>query len=257
MVLWSCIARNDDIMVEAGGDTSDGSVSITAKELLDRDPTPGWEFHTQSRRSHILGSSKMPPSSGGSSSILKWPSSANNRSKSPRLKGAKFHIYEKDMNGEYIVWIFACVYNPNNIQKTVVQTFLTKLISDTEYEREKNLEWLYGPMLACQESFGPMLRHYMMQVSHLSKYSELESHIENAREIMAKNIDLIMENETKAEDLNEEATKLQEMALVFQKRSHDVQRMKMWQNAKHGIVMGTAITAGVAIVTVPPLIALL
>ena len=250
-MLWTCVARNDIIMVEAGEDTSDGSISATARELLKKDATPGWEFHTQSRKSHILGSSGKPE---GSSSIIKWPS---NNNKSPRLKGAKFHVYEKDINGEYIVWVFACVYNPNNIQKNIVQIFLTKLISDTEHEREQDLRWLYGPKLACQESFGPMLRHYMMQVSHLAKYSELENHVENAKERMSKNIELILEREPKLEDLNDEATKLQDMAAVFQKNAEKVQRMKMWQNAKHGMVMGTAITAGIAIVTVPPLIALL
>lgn len=257
VVLWSCVARNETILVEAGGDSSDGSVSITAKELLNRDVTPGWEFHTQTRKSHILNSSEKSQGSkrgSSSSNILRWPSNSN---KSPRLKGAKFHVYEKDVNGEYIVWVFACVYNPNNIQKNIVQTFLTKLIADTDHEREQDLAWIYGPKLACQESFGPYLRHYMMQVSHLAAYTDLENHVENAKDRMSKNIELILEREPKLQDLHDEATKLQEMAIVFKRNSEKVQRMKMWHNAKHGLVMGTAITAGVALVAVPPIIALL
>ncbi|CAB9498095.1 expressed unknown protein [Seminavis robusta] len=250
-VLWSSISRNDTILVEAGDEGYEGAVSITAKELLNREPTPGWEFHTQQRRSHLRG--------GGNPFAMQWPLAKKSKShwKPPRLKGAKFHVYEKDNNGEYIVWVFASVYDPNNISKEVVQTFLTKLVDDTEHHRANDFEWLYGPTLACQDVFGPMLRHYMMQVSHLVKCSEIQKHVEVAREKMHKNIELLLERDEKIEDLNEEATRLQEMAVVFKKRAKDVKRMKMWQDAKHGLAVGMAITAGVALVTVPPLIALL
>lgn len=252
-VLWSCVARNDIILVESGEDTFDGGVSITAKELLNREPTPGWELYSQSRRSQIFRKSDED-----AKAKLKWPSrSSKSHWKAPRLKGAKFHVYEKDTDGEYIMWVFACVYDPNNISKDLVQTFLTKLVVDTEQCREKDFEWLYGPTLACQESFGPMLQHYMMQVSHLKKVASIEKHIESAKTQMHRNIELLLERDAKIEDLHEEATKLQEMAVVFQKKARDVKRMKMWQDAKHGMVMGMAITAGVALVTVPPLVALL
>ena len=251
-VLWSGITRNETILVECGEDSFDGGVCITAKELLNREPTPGWEFHTQSRRSHWKnGGDPM----GG---MLKWPSkSKSSHWKAPRLKGAKFHVYEKDCDGEYIVWVFACVYDPNNISKETVQTFLTKLVADTELHRQKDFEWLYGPQLAAQESFGPMLQHYMMQVSHLVKLSAVEKHLEAAKMQMHKNIELLLERDAKIEDLQAEANKLQEMAVVFQKRAKDVKRLKMWQDAKHGMALGMAITAGVALVTVPPLVALL
>jgi len=250
-VLWTGITRNETILVESGEDTFDGGVSITAKELLNRAPTPGWEFHTQSLRSQFM-------QNGGTKDMLKWPSAKKGTHyKSPRLKGAKFHVYERDSAGEYIVWVFACVYNPNNIAKTAVQTFITKLVEDTEMYREKDFEWLYGPTLACQESFGPMLQHYMMQVSHLIKCSAMEKHIETSKLRMSKNIELLLERDAKIEDLNAEANELQKMAVVFQKKARDVKRMKMWQDAKHGMVMGMAITAVVAMVTVPPLVALL
>lgn len=249
-VLWAGVARNDTILVEAGDEGYDGAVSITAKELLDREPTPGWEFHTQSRRSHMLGPGR------GHRFVPSWPKKKSHWTP-PRLKGAKFHVYERDADGEYIVWVFACVYDPNNIAKDVVQTFLTKLVVDTEACREDDFRWQYGPTLACQESFGPELRHYMMQVSHLIKYSAIEKHVETAREKMSRNIELLLERDIKIEDLNEEATHLQEMALAFKRKAKDVKRIQMWQHAKHGMALGIAITAGVAIVTVPPLIALL
>lgn len=251
-VLWTGITRNETILVESGEDSFDGAVSITAKELLAREPTPGWEFHTQSLRSQLM-------KNGSAMDVLKWtnPKKKGSHYKSPRLKGAKFHVYERDSAGDHVVWVFACVYNPNNISQNVVQTFLTKLVEDTDISREKDFEWLYGPTLACQESFGPMLQHYMMQVSHLVKCSEMEKHIETAKLRMSKNIELLLERDAKIEDLNAEANELQKMAVVFQKRAREVKRMKMWQDAKHGMVMGMAITAGVAMVAVPPLVALL
>jgi hypothetical protein len=257
-VLWTCIARNDTILVEAGEDAFDGSVSTTAKELLNREPTPGWEFHTQSR---VNCSLIHETNVGEKKKLLKWPSGRGGQGgthwRPQKLRGCKFHVYEKDCDGEYIVWVFACVYHHSIIQKDAVQSFLTKLVVDTDHIREKELEWLYGPTLACQESFGPTLRHYMMQVPHLAKISAMEKHMEAAREQMSKNIEMLLEREEKIEDLHQDATKLQEMATVFKKKAKHVRRAKMWQDAKHGLIMGTAITAGVAIVTVPPLIALL
>jgi Synaptobrevin len=250
-VLWACVARDDTILAEAGDEGYDGGVSITARELLNREPTPGWEFHTQSLRSHVLGPGL------GHRFVPSWPKKKKSHWTPPRLKGAKFHVYERDNDGEYIVWVFACVYDPNNISKDVVQTFLTKLVVDTEAYRADDFQWQYGPTLACQESFAPLLRHYMMQVSHLVKYSAIQKHVETAREKMSRNIELLLERDNKLEELNDEATHLQEMALAFKRRAKDVKRIHMWQNAKHGMVLGAAITAGVALVTVPPLIALL
>ena len=103
--------------------------------------------------------------------------------------------------------------------QNIVQAFLTKLVTDdTEHCREKEFAWLYGPTLACPESFRPLLRHYMMQVSHLEKYTALESHVETARARMEKNINLLLEREAKLEDLQEDATRLQEWLLCSRRR---------------------------------------
>ena len=50
---------------------------------------------------------------------------------------------------------------------------------------------------------------------------------------------------------------MRESAAVFKKNSKRLRRMKMWQDAKHGALIGAAVTAGIAIVVVPPLVALL
>jgi hypothetical protein len=47
------------------------------------------------------------------------------------------------------------------------------------------------------------------------------------------------------------------MSKQFKKHAKHVKRFKMIQNAKHGIIVGTAVTATAANVIVPPLVALL
>lgn len=59
------------------------------------------------------------------------------------------------------------------------------------------------------------------------------------------------------EDLNEEATRLEEMTKSFKKSAKRIRKVQMWQNAKYGLVVGTAVTGVVAVIVVPPLVALL
>jgi len=47
------------------------------------------------------------------------------------------------------------------------------------------------------------------------------------------------------------------MASQFQKRSMQARKFQMWQQAKFGMATGTAVTVGVAVVTVPPLVAVM
>jgi len=49
-ILWSSIARNETVVVEAAGEGMDYGVVRTAGELLSRSVTPGWEFHTEPRK---------------------------------------------------------------------------------------------------------------------------------------------------------------------------------------------------------------
>jgi len=54
--------------------------------------------------------------------------------------------------------------------------------------------------------------------------------------------------------LHEKSTTLQEMAAVFHKKARRLKRIQMWHNAKHGILLGTAVTA---VCVIPPLVVLL
>lgn len=220
---WSCVSRNETILVEAGEDNFDGQVTKIAQELMKKKPTPGWEFHCPLR--------------------------------SP-LRGVKFHVYEKDETGSLRIWAFSCVYD-KTVQRDQAQSFLEKIVALTQIQREEEYRWHHGDTLAAQESFAPILLQRMEEVSYMGRMAMVNEKVDSVKQVMANNIDLILERGEKLEDLNEEATRWEELASSFKKNARKLRRIQMWQNAKHGLVLGTAVTCGVAVLVVPPLIALL
>lgn len=203
--------------------------------LLEKKPTPGWEFITHHRR--IRSPVDHPPH--------------------PKLKGMKFHVYENNMDGLQI-WSVSAVYDPSSTVEAVqVQSFIQKIVTITEMFRDNDPSWKYGSALAAQKTFAPILMQRMEEVSYLGKMAMVNDQVESLKQIMARNIELILERGERLEQLQEESTHLQHMASIFKKRSTQVKRQMLWQNAKHGLVLGSAITAGVAVVVVPPLVAVL
>lgn len=237
-ILWSCVARNDIILAEAGEDNFDGAVGQTAQGLLRKKGTAGWEYH-----SHALSTGPRNP--------FRKDQDAGPQ----RLKGVKFHLH--DSESSHIVWVFAAVYNPLMVTLLEVQSFIEKIIGITEMSRDEDLVWRSGTLLACQPSFAPILLARMQDVTYLGKMAMLSQQLDTTKQIMEQNITRILEREEKLEDLAARGTRLEQMAADFKKKTKHVRRRMMWQNAKHGVLMGTAITAGVAVVVVPPLVAIL
>ena len=222
-IQWACISRDSTILAEAGEDTFDGQVTRIALQLQQKKATPGWEF-CQPFRSPV--------------------------------RGIKFHIYEKTASGKFLVWSFSCVYD-KTIEKDQAQSFLEKLVTLTEIPREQEYIWRQGDTLAAQESFAPILLQRMEEVGYMGRMAMVNDKVDGVKQHMANNIDLILERGEKLEDLNEEATRLEDLTRQFKKSAKKVKRIQMWQNARYGVLMGTAVTAGVAVVVVPTLIALL
>lgn len=224
VIHWSCISRDGIILTEAGEDyTSDETITQLAKTLMKKKPTPGWEFH-KPRRSEY--------------------------------NGLKFHVYDSDIAGEMMVWQFGCVYD-KCLSQDQAQSFLEKLVILTEHYRRDSFAWRFGQTLSVQESFAPVLLQRMQEVAYMGRLAMVHNRVDSAKEVMANNIALILERDEKLSDLEKRATKLDELSHQFKKRARRVKRWRQWQNAKYGLAVGTAITAGVAVVTVPPLIALL
>jgi len=227
-IVWSAITRNDIILVEAGEDDGTEKVIGLAQKMMKQKPTPGWEFK-----------------------------------RTKGLRGIKFHVYDHaddrldgSGNSSRILWIFACIAD-SSLEEDQQKSFLEKLVYLTEPLRNDDYLWREGDLLACQATFGPLLQQRMEQVGYQGKLAMVNQNLNTTKEIMARNINMLLERGETLEELDEKATELSAMSKQFKKRADQVKRFEMWQNAKHGLMIGTAVTAGVAVITVPPLIALL
>jgi len=124
--------------------------------------------------------------------------------------------------------------------------------------RETDDHWKRGGTLAAQATFAPILLQRMQEVTYLGKMALLEERLDATKATMQDNIELILEREERLRALNDDkATRLQEMAAGFRKNTRRVRRLKMMQDAKHGLLVGAAITGVVAVIVVPPLVAIL
>jgi vesicle-associated membrane protein 4 len=97
----------------------------------------------------------------------------------------------------------------------------------------------------------------MENVEQISKIAMMHQHVDETKAIMQTNIENILERGERIEELQEVANSLNKAAKVFKKKAKKVRRFKMMQDAKHGVVVGTAIAGVVGVVVIPPLIALL
>jgi hypothetical protein len=254
-ILWSCVSRGDVILAEAaacccGGGTQQ-EVAQTASELLAKAATPGFEYHGKRQQRDPRHNRPF------------------RRRRRAQLKGIKFHLYEPEEEGDddddenkeswekqgpLRMWVFAAVYDPALADRVQVKSFLEKMVVLTEPLRG---EWATLPSLGAQAEFAPILLQRMQELQWAGRTAMLEERLDTSKLVMQRNIEMLLDRGERLHDMEERATRLRDAAAVFRKRSRKVRRMKMWQNAKHGLVLGTAITAGVAVCVVPPLVAIL
>lgn len=241
-IAWSCVSRDGIILAEAGSDDGKGSVIRTAKKISSMKPTCGWE------KTRSL--------------------------KDAPYRGIKFHVHEVvdddddecgvgsyardqvDHPDKIIIWTFCCVYDSKRTTEDCAMAFLTKIVFITEPLRDMPW-WREGALLSAQPSFAPTLQQQMADAESAYKLAIMKQHVEETKLIMAKNIESVLERGEKMEELEASAEELNQMARIFKKKAKKVKRFKMWQNAKHGIMVGTAVTGAVGVVVVPTLIALL
>jgi hypothetical protein len=188
-------------------------------------------------------------------------------------RGIKFHVHEVvDADDDYddgglgigsckypdkiIIWTFCCVYDSKRVSEDCAMAFLTKIVYITEPLRDMPW-WKEGTLLSAQPSFAPTLQQQMEDAEGAYKLAIMKQHVEETKQIMARNIESVLERGEKMEALEASAAELNQMARVFKKKAKQVKRFKMWQNAKHGVMLGTAVTGAVGVVVVPTLIALL
>ena len=181
--------------------------------------------------------------------------SPDERSRRNGIRGIKFHVFE-DASDVMIVWSFLAV-TEDSLEEDQAKSFLEKLVYITDVLRSEDYTWRNGDVLAAQESFAPILLNKMEQVSDQGRLAMVNENISSTKDLMAENIERALERGERLEDVDEQANNLSAMSQVFRKRAKDVKRFSMWQNAKHGLILGSAITGVVAVVTIPPLVALL
>mmetsp|Transcript_18648 Transcript_18648/g.33816 ORF Transcript_18648/g.33816 Transcript_18648/m.33816 type:complete len:247 (-) Transcript_18648:57-797(-) len=246
MLYWAAVTRNEVVLAEAGGGGGDGftrefhpdqglsdAITKLAQKILQMKPTAGWEFCR------------------GSRSLTK--TSRNN------LHAVKFHFHER----ADLMWTFICVHDSTQFPTADAKMFLEKIMILTEPLRITEDEWRVGGTLACQDSFAPILFQQMqLTMDEINgggnaRIVALNNHLDETKFIMSQNIDLLLSRGETLEELQMRSDTLTEMSKQFKKQSKKVKRFKMIQNAKHGVMVGTAITAGAAIIIIPPIIALL
>lgn len=206
-IAWACVSRDGIILAEAGEDDGNGGVIKAAKKVSKLKPTAGWE-----------------------------------KTRCNGYRGLKFHLHEpatgecdeqqntKGGSDKILVWAFGCVFNPNELSEDFAKAFLTKIVYVTEPLRGMPW-WREGGVLSAQPSFAPTLQQQMESVEQLGRLSVLNQHVNETKQIMASNIENILERGTSIHEMEDQSSKLNEMSKVFKKNAKKVKRFKMWQNA--------------------------
>ncbi|KAL7559027.1 hypothetical protein ACA910_016370 [Epithemia clementina (nom. ined.)] len=289
-ILWSCVARNGTILVEAGDDPFDGAVSRTARGIFNKKSTPGWEYYTLQDKTLNAGTGSLyyersQSFDGGSTTTEDaedddTASDDGSRQRSrrgsitttggPKLKAVKFHVYEQPKGDfdhlEPIIWVFAAVYNPeattwestpNSVLRDV-KSFIQKIVGLTEMPRRYDDLWRTGEQLACQPSFSATLLQRMQEVTYLGEIARVVvdddsvAQSEDAKALMQANITAILDREDKMRDMRSRSNNLVDTARKLQmKATRVVRRRLMMQRAKHGVIQGTLICAATAVVIAP------
>jgi len=214
-IVWAAVQRDQITLAECGEDNHGGAVLALAKRILAKKPSPGWEFD-----------------------------------KSGKLQAVKFHVHESPTR----IWTACCVYVSGAIPELQAKGFLEKVILLSEPLRLDPV-WRSGGTLAAQESFAPTLLQRMEQANSGGKVAMVSAQVNEVKELMSNNIELLLDRGQKLEELEEKATFLGKMSQQFHKGARATRRFQMWQQAKFGMATGTAVTIGVGVVTVPPLVA--
>ena len=175
--------------------------------------------------------------------------------RSSGLRACKFCVHQGGARESPIVWSVACVYG-SSFSKQLAQGFIEKLTILTEVLRSTP-EWVRGAAGSQQEAFGPTLEQRMVQANSSGKAAMISSQVGEVTELMHQNIETLLSRSDDLSALDEKADAMQKAARTLQKGARKAKRFKMMQQAKLGAVAGLAVTAGVAAVTIPIIVAVI
>ena len=104
---------------------------------------------------------------------------------------------------------------------------------------------------------APTLLQRMEQVASMGRLALASRKVDEVKGLMGENIELLLARGDKIEELDEKASAVAKLSQQFRRGARSARRQQMWNNARMGVVAGTAVTVGVGIIVVPPLVALL
>ena len=219
---WAAVQRNHTTLAECGNPQDlvvKRNTTLLANQILKKKTAPGWETE-----------------------------------KKNNLKAYKLHVHTRhSASNQHLVFAYACVCDAS-FHDQLAKGFLEKLALMSEPVRSTT-EWENGQTLAAQNSFAPTLLQRMEQANSSGKTALVSQKVSEVRAIMSENIELLLDRGDNLEQLEEKTTAMSKMSLAFRKRARDAKRFQLWQQAKFGLTVGTAVTVGVAIVVVPPVLA--
>jgi len=169
-LLWSAVTRDNIVLAECGEDHRGGAVLSLARKILSKKPSPGWEYE-----------------------------------RAGALKAAKFHIHSLGPGRRETVWAVCCVYE-NTFSELQARGFLEKLAFLTEPLRATPA-WQTGGTLAAQDSFAPTLLQRMEQASSMGRTAMITSKVDEVKELMRENIELLLDRGDKLDALDEKVSK--------------------------------------------------
>jgi len=152
------------------------------------------------------------------------------------------------------VWWSYCVVFDAAFVPLQARGFLEKMSLLSAPLRESPV-WLRGGTLAAQDDFAPTLLARMDQASSGGRIAMVSDRVDEVKLVMADNIELLLHRGDKLDEVDEKARQMSVMARAFQRRARDAKRFQLWQQAKFGLAVGTAVTVGVAVIVLPPVLA--
>lgn len=164
------------------------------------------------------------------------------------LKAVKLHVHES----REFVWSVCCVHDSTD-GAAASKGLCEKTILMTEPMRT-TVEWRTGGR-GSGSAFAPTLQQRMEQANSMGRLAMVTDKVNEVKGIMNGNIELLLENQVKVESLENKSANLLDQSKAFKKATTKIKRFYLWQNAKFGAATGTAVTAGVAVCAVPPLVA--
>jgi len=145
--------------------------------------------------------------------------------------------------------------HPHPSQHRLAKGFVEKMMMMNQPLRQ-TITWRKGGTLAAQDSFAPTLLARMEQANVMGKTAMVSTKVDEIKELMAGNIELLLQRGDHLETLERKTHLLGKMAKTFHRSSRRAKRFKLWQQAKLGVTTGAAVAVGVGVMAVPAILAL-